>query len=191
LKAGDDCDLDDDNCGYPYVCGFGSKCVQFLSAARGANCEEDVECVAGSACVNNKCAAPPAEKACTSDLDCSEDDGYTGECECSFSGKKVCVPESAVTTKCISQFQALFECAHKNNCTADNLGDTCFSKNCNAQAQCAYACSVEANGVPANCYPNLQCSSGTSGTTDDSAAMTVAQVSIGLVALAVAASLNV
>lgn len=41
-----------DNCGYPTVCGYGSKCVEALTKARGQNCESDFECVAGSACVN-------------------------------------------------------------------------------------------------------------------------------------------
>jgi len=193
LKAGDDCDLDEDNCGYPTVCGFGSKCVQALTKARGADCEDDLECVAGSACVNNKCAAPPAEKVCTSDLDCPEDEGYTGECECTISGKRMCQSASSGIIQCINQFQTLYECANKYNCSSFDLYDSCFSKHCNFEAQCLVSCSVESSGVPASCYPALQCASGSSGTTagGDSAAMTVAQVSMGLVALAVAASLNV
>jgi hypothetical protein len=183
LMEGDACDTDNDNCGYPTVCGTGSKCTKAFTAAKGAACIVDEECMVGNACVNMKCATPPSAKACSNDTDCPTSQGYTGSCDCDSTGKSMCSVESALITTCYSQIQSYYDCVVANSCPSIDMGSPCVVKNCNNEAQCYYSCGLQASGASADCFPSLTCSSSTTS----SDAVSVASVSVGLAAVAAAA----
>jgi len=186
LAIGATCDFDDDNCAFPGVCGFGDTCVKAFSKARGQSCETDIECTTDSACINNVCAAAPAAKACTTTADCPTSQGYTGECVCDdFTGKSMCEVNNAILSACADEAIALYECIADNKCGGYDLGSDCIVKNCKNQASCYYTCGFSAGGAPDSCYPSLTCGSSTTGSTTGSAVAT--QVSVGLVALTIAA----
>jgi len=185
LSEGATCDMKDDNCGFPTVCGSGDKCVKALTKAKGAACANDYECMGGLACVNMVCANPPAAKACHNDTDCPVSQGYTGTCNCdSATGNSMCAVESQFVTTCFNEVVGLFECAMSNNCPSADPASPCVMKSCQNEANCYVNCGNSVSGAPAGCHATLSCTQGTTGSTGDSATLAA---SVGLAVVAAAA----